>query len=130
MKVDFSRDTFNERADFLRVLMQQGRVQVDADWNEQISIILHYLHTLATDVIGPHGGSGFPTVVTDKTSAETLVTTAGISVALADIDHIDIKPAGQDGFYYVQGKSDPRLSSVAVGRRFDTHVADWRCLGQ
>src|SRR5204862_1795654 len=39
-----------------RVLMQQGRVQVDADWNEQTAILLHYLQTLAVDLIGPFGG--------------------------------------------------------------------------
>jgi len=36
--------------------MQQGRVQLDADWNEQTSILLHYLQNLAADLIGPHGG--------------------------------------------------------------------------
>ena len=36
--------------------MQQGRVQLDADWNEQVSILLHYLQSLTTDLIGPHGG--------------------------------------------------------------------------
>ena len=60
---DFTRDTFDPKKDFLRVLMQQGRVQVDADWNEQVAILLDYLQTLAEDLIGPHGGpverSGF-----------------------------------------------------------------------
>jgi hypothetical protein len=56
MKGDFSRDTFNLRKHFARVLLQQGRVQLDADWNEQISILLHYMQTLAKDLIGPYGG--------------------------------------------------------------------------
>jgi hypothetical protein len=55
MKGDFSRDTFEQKKHFLRVLMQQGRVQVDADWNEQVSILLHYMQTLAADIIGPYG---------------------------------------------------------------------------
>jgi hypothetical protein len=38
------------------VLMQQGRVLLDADYNEQTAILLHYLRQLAADVIGPHGG--------------------------------------------------------------------------
>jgi len=41
---------------FLRVLMQQGRVSLDADWNEQTDILLHYLQTLAIDLIGPYAG--------------------------------------------------------------------------
>lgn len=56
MKGDFSRNTFHPEKSFTRVLMQQGRVQIDADWNEQVSIVLHYMRTLATDLIGDHGG--------------------------------------------------------------------------
>ncbi len=55
---DFTRDTFNPKKQFSRVLMQQGRVLLDADWNEQTAILLHYLQTLARDIIGPHGGPG------------------------------------------------------------------------
>jgi hypothetical protein len=56
MKGDFSRNTFAPLEHYSRVLMQQGRVQLDADWNEQVAILLHYLQTLAADLIGPHGG--------------------------------------------------------------------------
>jgi hypothetical protein len=56
MKGDFSRDTFDPGKHFSRVLMQQGRVQLDADWNEQNAIFLHYLRTLAKDLLGPHAG--------------------------------------------------------------------------
>jgi hypothetical protein len=38
---DFSRDTFDEKKHFRRVLMQQGRVLLDADFNEQTAILLH-----------------------------------------------------------------------------------------
>ena len=57
MKADLSRDTFDPRKRYSRVLMQQGRVQLDADWNEQTSILLHYMRTLARDLIGPHGAA-------------------------------------------------------------------------
>lgn len=57
MRGDFSRWTFDSANHFTRVLMQQGRVQLDADWNEQVSILLHYMRTLAQDVMGPHGTS-------------------------------------------------------------------------
>ena len=56
MRGDFTRDTFFEAHRFTRVLMQQGRVQLDADWNEQTSILLHYLRALTVDVVGPYGG--------------------------------------------------------------------------
>lgn len=58
MKADLTRDTFHPFKHFDRVLMQQGRVQLDADWNEQAAILLHYLRTLAADLIGPAGGPG------------------------------------------------------------------------
>jgi hypothetical protein len=59
MKGDFSRVTFNPRKHYSSVRMQQGRVQLDADWNEQVDIMQHYLRCLAADIIGPHGGPGF-----------------------------------------------------------------------
>ncbi len=65
---DFTRDTYNKSKHFLRVLMQQGRVQLDADFNEQISILLDRLQTLAKDVLGLHGGPddncGFEVIAT------------------------------------------------------------------
>ncbi len=56
MKADFTRNTFSPLKHFTRVLMQQGRVQLDADWNEQTAILLRYLQALAADLIGAHGG--------------------------------------------------------------------------
>lgn len=62
-KGDFTRDTFDPFKHFSRVLMQQGRVQLDADWNEQTDILLRYIRHLAQAIIGTHGGpkdgSGF-----------------------------------------------------------------------
>src|SRR5262249_51165423 len=56
MHGDFTRNTFDPTRHYSRVLMQQGRIALDADWNEQTSILLHYLRTLACDVFGPHAG--------------------------------------------------------------------------
>jgi hypothetical protein len=54
MKSDITRDTFFAEKHFSRVIRQQGRVDVDADSNEQTAILLHYLRTLAIDLIGPY----------------------------------------------------------------------------
>jgi hypothetical protein len=54
MKSDITRDTFHPSKHFSRVISQQGRVMLDADNNEQTSILLHYLRTLAMDLIGPY----------------------------------------------------------------------------
>jgi hypothetical protein len=56
MRGDFTRYTSDPRKEFTRVLQQQGRLQVDADWNEQVDIFWGYLRSLASDLIGPYGG--------------------------------------------------------------------------
>ena len=38
MPGDYSRRIFRNRKHYSGVLMQQGRVQLDADWNEQLDI--------------------------------------------------------------------------------------------
>ena len=43
MKADLTRDTFHPLKHFARVLTQQGRVQLDADMNEQAAILLRLL---------------------------------------------------------------------------------------
>ena len=55
MKGDFSRNTFDPKKHYSQVLMQQGRVQVDADWNEQQAIHQHRIETEALDIIGKCG---------------------------------------------------------------------------
>lgn len=57
MKGDFTRSTFDPRKHYSSVRMQQGRVQLDADWNEQMDILGHRIETEAEDVIGR---CGFP----------------------------------------------------------------------
>lgn len=56
MRGDFSRDSFDRQKSFSRVMMQQGRVQIDADWNEQTSLTLDYVRTLTRDLVGPGAG--------------------------------------------------------------------------
>ncbi len=56
MNGDLSRVTFNPLKHFTSIVLQQGRVQMDADANEQTAILLHALRNLAADLIGPHGG--------------------------------------------------------------------------
>src|SRR5262249_59688770 len=56
MKSDSSRNTFDARKHFSSVRMQQGRVQLDADWNEQQDIVAHRVRTESADTIGASGG--------------------------------------------------------------------------
>src|SRR3954467_10902801 len=63
MKGDFTRDTFDPLKHFSQVLMQQGRVTLDADFNEQSAILQHHARKLVRDLIGPYAapavGGGF-----------------------------------------------------------------------
>ncbi len=55
MKSDLTRATFKREKHYSGVRMQQGRVQLDADWNEQVDIAANRIETEARDVVGPCG---------------------------------------------------------------------------
>jgi hypothetical protein len=55
VKADISRDTFDPSERYSGVLMQQGRVQLDSEWNEQQEIHQHRVQSGTGDVIGPCG---------------------------------------------------------------------------
>src|SRR6476646_6999339 len=69
MKGDFSRLTFDPTRHYRAVRMQQGRLQVDADWNEHVDLVMHRLETEVADFVGssgvpaPTGGGGFAVTV-------------------------------------------------------------------
>ncbi len=52
MSSDISRQRFNPTNDFSSVLMQQGRVQLDADWNEGNDILDRHWRSETIDIIG------------------------------------------------------------------------------
>jgi hypothetical protein len=96
MKGDFTRDTFDANKHFSRVLWQQGRTQLDADFNEQAAILLHYFQTLAVDLIGPYGGPAKPDG------------SAGNGFKITQLKDTNGNPIGNDfailrGNYYVDG---------------------------
>lgn len=63
MKADISRTTFRRNRHYSGVRLQQGRVQVDADFNEQVDIGVHRDRETTRDLVGPDGapkaGGGF-----------------------------------------------------------------------
>jgi len=125
MKGDFSRKTFDKSKNYSGVLKQQGRVSLEADWNEQIDIIGHEREARTEDTIGgcgaPDEGGGFR------------------------IEEFGVSPKGLriiEGRFYAGGQlCEPRLhtkvplvdfpaanqvklaSATADGRRFA--VGDW-----
>src|SRR5829696_1209110 len=63
MRGDFSRVTFRPENHFSGVLIQQGRVQLDAEFNEHVAIEAYRDRQTTRDVVGPAGapldGGGF-----------------------------------------------------------------------
>jgi len=57
MKGDISRSTFDRKKHYTGVRMQQGRVLLDAEWNEQGDVAAYLDETVNTDVIGVSGAS-------------------------------------------------------------------------
>jgi hypothetical protein len=101
MKGDFSRPTRTPNA--TRVLMQQGRVQLDADWNESVSLGIERLRAVAADLIGPHGGPkqalGYGVLARDSEPARLEAAgAAGLAAQLQPGDFIVAR-----GRYYVGG---------------------------
>ena len=103
---DFSRMTFSRRKKYSSVWAQQGRVQLDADLNEQAAILLDYMRTLALDFIGPFGGpverAGFHIVLEpgrdrDRKSADLRIGTGHyyVSGLRCQADRIDAGPGQQ-----------------------------------
>lgn len=52
MGLDFSRIRFDARKDFLGVLMQQGRVQLDSDWNDWVDQLARRIQAGSLDTFG------------------------------------------------------------------------------
>jgi len=79
--VDIARETFDARGKFNRVIKQQGRVELESDWNEQTSILLRTLRVMMMDLIGSHGGPRpncafrviVPTAATHPASGQALL---------------------------------------------------------
>jgi hypothetical protein len=71
MKGDFSRKTFVKEKHYSGVFMQQGRVLLDADWNEQVAIQHNRITAETRDLVGPCGAPaenpGFRITVKEKT---------------------------------------------------------------
>jgi hypothetical protein len=104
---DFTRDTFEPREHFIRVLSQQGRVWLDADWNEQASILLHYIQTLARDIIGDWGGWD-----------------DGFLISSAPEDGCNNDFVIHEGHYYVDGILCENEKQVCYSSQPDYHLPD------
>ena len=135
MRGDFSRLFNNQEKGFGRLLLQQGRVLLDSDFNEAQEIMTNAVRTLARVVIGPHGGEpeAFRLSATDKKDDLTLgpglyyvqglpVESSGEATYLGQFDD-DEQELPEGGFLayldvweqHVTSLEDPKLREVALG---------------
>lgn len=105
MKGDFTKITFDPKNHFSAVLMQQGRVQLDADWNEQSEITVYRIERETVDIIGDCGSSfenaGFRIVkaLSDLTADEVALLLENPAALTLGAGDFLISP----GRYYVDG---------------------------
>ena len=105
MQGDFTRNSDDPAADYSGVLMQQGRVQLDADWNEQRAIQTRALRDALWDIIGAHGGP-------DGRLGFTIRIDEGRQLAV------------DEGVYYVRGiRCVARKSTIAMPAKPDNYLA-------
>ncbi|MBW4659733.1 MAG: tail fiber domain-containing protein [Drouetiella hepatica Uher 2000/2452] len=99
MKGDFTRLTFRPDKHYTSVLMQQGRLQLDSDWNEQADIQAHLYRTQVVDLIGAESGAptseNDPNQQTDKAYKDSFK----ISETSSNGEDLVISP----GRFYVNG---------------------------
>lgn len=89
MKADLTRKSFDPLKHFSRVLMQQGRVQLDADWNEQSAIFSHALRTFVVDSWGPlYNPNGGLVPITLEQSPNPTTTDFGLQWGTLYVDGI------------------------------------------
>lgn len=84
MKGDFTRFTHDPTKHYTGVLKQQGRVDLDVDWNELVAIDAHLRETTNRDVIGhcgiPKYGGGFRIDFVDDTEQDLTISPGRIYV--------------------------------------------------
>nr|MDT0659419.1 DUF6519 domain-containing protein [Micromonospora sp. DSM 115978] len=137
MKGDFSRRTFRAENHYRGVLLQQGRVQLDADWNEQADIRDYLDRVTARDTFGPHGApsdtagmaivvdNGVPTLTAGRYYVAGVLCENESPVPLfAQPDLPGVPPPGTNGRYvayldvwteHVTAVERPELREVALG---------------
>ena len=105
MKGDFTRFTWKPEKHYSGVLMQQGRVALDSDSNEQADIVSHLRETGVGDIVGlcgaPRRDGGFDIFVPPADLGDDLIISAGriyVDGILCEVDGDEIAivsfPAG------------------------------------
>ena len=111
MSGDYSRWSFDPHRHFGAVLMQQGRVQTDADWNEWVATALRRVQADRLDTLGRRGGPA-----RDARRASRCDATGGNAHHRARA-HVRRRAAGREPRRATPLEWDPRLAELRRHRR-------------
>ena len=115
MKGDFTRSTFDPKKRYHGVFQQQGRVQMDADWNEQSQIDSYRTETGVADMVGKSGAPlaapGFEIKTTlDKKDLRIGTGRYYVDGMLCETEGADIVPNAQEDL-----PASAKIMSVTAG---------------
>jgi hypothetical protein len=102
MKGDFSRWTFDSTKRYDRVLSLQGRVFLDADFNEGMELQLQRLRRLTVDLLGPHAGPGSSFDIVKHDTEKDFYVTSGSYYVNGILCENPVLPPPKEG-----GQADP-----------------------
>jgi hypothetical protein len=127
MKGDFSAWRFDPAKHFTQVLKQQGRVDLDSDWNEQSSISQYLMRALVIDLLGAQGGPvnncGFALA---DAAAAGLKAGAGDFVLGTGRYYVDgILVENSSPIYYSQQPSLPGNWKLDAGKIYIAYLDVW-----
>jgi parallel beta-helix repeat protein len=108
MSGDQTRFSFDPLKRYSGVLMQQGRVQLDSDWNEEIDILRRRLRTTALDTFGP---VGVPYLSSPDAFEIGLIAGPPTDLSIAPgrlyVDGVQIEAFAEENFTYLNQKFLP-----------------------
>jgi len=101
MSGDYTRFTFDPLKRYSGVRMQQGRVQLDSDWNEEVDIFRRRLRTTTLDIMG---SLGVPYAVSPNAFSISLIGGPPADLSIGPgrlyVDGIQIEAFAEDGATY------------------------------
>jgi hypothetical protein len=134
MKADYSRFKFNLDKHYTRVLQQQGRVTLDADWNEHVSIQADLDRNRLIDMLGacgvPYGSAGFLVTLSgdgsDLSIAPGVIYIAGHRIQLDEAVNYSEQPYLPEPPDLTELEGDSRIDLVymCVRERHVTYLED------
>ena len=127
MKADLSRSTYRPLNHYSSVRLQQGRVLLDAEWNEHADIGIHVDRTTTGDVIGLCGAPKHP--AGQLANFKVAVAQNGRDLRIAPgriyVDGILCENDAPDGMLFTQQADAPGSTLPTTGGPYAVYLDVW-----